>query len=130
MVVGSRLHNIIFVICPQNALYHSISFYIELEYCCPYMKRSTNRVTHILPVIIPNADTAASESCADTGTDAKYTSKTIPELQRGMPDTCAGTGTDAISTTCSKTIPGLQKGMSDTTAASENCAFTGRLHDI
>ena len=50
MVVGSRLHNIKFVICPQNALCHSISFYIELEYCCPYMKRSTNRVTHILPV--------------------------------------------------------------------------------
>ena len=52
MVVGSRLHNIKFVICPQNALYHSISFYIELEYCCPYMKRSTNRVTHILPVMV------------------------------------------------------------------------------
>ena len=48
MVVGSRLHNIKFVICPQNAFYHSISFYIELEYCCPYMKRSTNKVTPIL----------------------------------------------------------------------------------
>ena len=67
------------------------------------MKRSTDRVAHILPVIIPNADTAASESCADTGTDAKYTSKTIP---------------------------GLQQSVTDTTAASENCAFTGRLQDI
>ena len=47
MVVGSRLHNIKFVICPQNALCHSISFYIELEYCCPYMKRSTKQITHI-----------------------------------------------------------------------------------
>ena len=72
--------------------------------------------------------TAASESCADTGTDAKYTSKTIPELQRGMPDTCADTGTNAKYT--SKTIPELQKGMSNTTAAGENCAFTGRLQDI